>query len=58
MQSWHHLDRLPESQDASPIKSVNMASFDSGWNMPSSGSHASFFTGDDHQSMPTFTALL
>ena len=44
------MDQLAESQDSSPVKSVEqISSFDSGWTLPSSSSHASFFTGDEPQ---------
>lgn len=49
LQLWHPMDKLPEAQDMSPVKSEDLTSFDWGWNVPSSGSHASFFTGSERK---------
>ncbi len=51
VQLWHPMDKLPESQVASPVKSEDMASYEAGWNMPTSGSHSSFFIGSDCKSV-------
>lgn len=52
------MDKLPEAQDMSPVKSEDLTSFDSGWNIPSSGSHASFFTGSERKSTYSVFTLL